>query len=121
MGATRRLLTAGQGERAPRNGTLTMPGVAPLTMERRPDTERRPVHGPPAVSRERALPVSRERPNGDKRGGRRGAFALALLPALLGGPALAQETPDPSQAEPAPSTASNPLARSPSEPATAGR
>ncbi|MEH3116410.1 MAG: outer membrane beta-barrel protein [Methylorubrum populi] len=37
--------------------------------------------------------MSRERPNGDRREGRRGAgpLALALLPALLGAPALAQD------------------------------
>ncbi len=74
------------------------------------------------------LPVSRERPIGDKRGGRRRALALALLPGLLvpliAPPALAQETPDPAPSEPAPARAPGPASASPSrvtEPATAGR
>ncbi|MBK3404252.1 hypothetical protein H0176_26680, partial [Methylorubrum populi] len=72
--------------------------------------------------------MSRERPIGDKRGGRRRALALALLPGLLvpliAPPALAQETPDPTPSEPAPARAPGPASASPSrvtEPATAGR
>ena len=118
------LSEAGQGAGRARNGALTMSGLALLTMGRPPATDGAPLHGPPAASRERALPVSRERPIGDRRkghrGGTRGAgpLALALLPALLGAPALAQETPsDPSQTEPAQTSP----ARTASEPATAGR
>lgn len=77
-----------------------------------------PDGGPPAASRERTLSVSRERPNGGKRGTRRAAGALtlalasALIPALSGAPALAQqqegETP-PSDAAPDALAAPRPL------------
>lgn len=65
--------------------------------------------------------MSRERPIEGKRQRRRraGRLALALLPALLSAPALAQETPDPSPSDSAPSAA--PGTRIASEPATAGR
>ncbi|BAU92531.1 hypothetical protein MPPM_3926 [Methylorubrum populi] len=64
--------------------------------------------------------MSRERPIGDKRGGLRGALALALLLGpVLASPAPAQETPDPAAS--APSSGPAPTPRNASEPATAGR